>query len=90
MFAYDYWFANVRRYSLSNSGPSRTNLAGTTTVAVEVQTTRVANFLVQKCGLCERELALDTGDVTFGGEWYHAACWLLAEDELRQPKGSKD
>ncbi len=75
---------------MSNSRPLRTNVAGTATVAVEVQTATAANFLVQKCGLCERELALDTGDVTFGGEWYHAACWLLAEDELRESNGSEE
>ena len=74
---------------MSNPGPLRTNLAGTATVAVEVQTARVGNFLVQKCGLCERELALEAGDVTFGGEWYHAACWLLAEGELQDSQAPK-
>ena len=74
---------------MSNPGQLRISLAGTATVAVEVQTPRVANFLVQKCGLCERELALEAGDVTFGGEWYHAACWLLAEDDLSESNSPK-
>jgi hypothetical protein len=35
------------------------------------------NLLIQTCQSCGNEIFLDTGDVTFGGRWYHAACWQL-------------
>ena len=37
------------------------------------------NLLIQKCESCGNEIILDAGDVTFGGRWYHAACWQLEE-----------
>jgi len=35
------------------------------------------NLLVQTCESCGNKIILDAGDVTFGGRWYHAACWQL-------------
>ena len=35
------------------------------------------NLLIQECASCGNEIILDAGDVTFGGRWYHAACWQL-------------
>jgi hypothetical protein len=37
------------------------------------------NLLIQTCESCGNKIILDAGDVTFGGRWYHAACWQLAE-----------
>jgi hypothetical protein len=35
------------------------------------------NLLIQTCESCGNKIILDAGDVTFGGRWYHAACWQL-------------
>ena len=51
------------------------------TVSVGLKTA-APNYVVRRCGFCEAEVALDAGDVTYGGEWYHAACWILAEPEI--------
>lgn len=33
------------------------------------------SFLVQMCQGCGTRISLDEGDVIFGGEWFHRACW---------------
>jgi hypothetical protein len=66
---------------LSNHAPSKSNLT-VAALAVAVDSGPVYDLLVRRCGLCERELSLEAGDVTFGGEWYHAACWILVEPDL--------
>lgn len=33
------------------------------------------SFLVQVCQGCGTRISLDEGDVIFGGEWFHRACW---------------
>ncbi len=40
------------------------------------------NLLTQRCDSCGDSVMIDTGDVIYGGRWYHAKCWLVAREEL--------
>lgn len=69
---------------MSQSIPVKSSLANPS-IAVGIQEQQSADdFLVQRCGFCGMKMALDAGDVTFGGEWYHPACWRLAKEKLRE------
>jgi hypothetical protein len=30
---------------------------------------------LMRCGSCGTKVALEPGDVIFGGQWYHVNCW---------------
>ena len=62
---------------MSRAVSSRTTPSVGATVSIEVQAPRPTDLLVQNCSQCGNQLILDSGDVLFGGEWYHAACWQL-------------
>jgi len=43
-----------------------------------------AGFLVQTCGLCNKEMPLVEGDIIFGDKWFHKDCWKLNNEESKQ------
>ena len=68
----------------------RLNRPGTVAVEVAVQPQpSTANMLVQRCALCLNDILLDAGDVTFGGEWYHASCWALGRITVEEEAAEK-
>lgn len=85
ILAYDIVVVRVWVFNLSKPGSTRPTILTTATVSV-VEETPKGDLLVQTCGICGNEVILDAGDVTFGGEWYHAACWQLAKLGASQEK----
>jgi hypothetical protein len=49
----------------------------------------IGSLLVQTCESCGNKIILDAGDVIFGGRWYHAACWQLADGDSRGSESHK-
>jgi hypothetical protein len=33
------------------------------------------NGLLKLCGSCKKAISLEPGDLIYGGQWYHLACW---------------
>jgi hypothetical protein len=52
---------------------------------MEVETRKVKRLdeeegLLLTCGSCKKAIALQPGDLIYGGEWYHPACWVSERD----------
>lgn len=35
--------------------------------------------MLQLCGACKKTISLAPGDLIYGGQWYHLACYRLVE-----------